>query len=242
MIQLIKIGSKEGIHMKIKVKSTNHQSPLPGIIITIVFLGISLFIFSLYFVQSNYSFTLNGLIQAISTFGIIYLMFAIIFLCFSLYFIYLLISPPKKYIAILTEKTHINKGEKNYTKVTFETIKNEDSDNVITKTYKGLIQNDPDLTVKEKYLIGIKEFNWQLKYVTEYSELTKYKKHIPNMNLTPVIISVLSIFVVSAIGIIILGLITLKKTVLMGLLYIIFGMIMFISMIKYGIIFFKKDK
>ena len=226
--------------MKYKIKSKNHQSPIPGIIFTIVFIAISLYIINMYFKSTDYEYTIKAFIFGIKEYGIMYLLFALIFLYFCIRLIYSLLSPPKKYVAILKEKKHINNKEKNYTKVKFETIENEDSDNAISTTYIGIIDDNPDIVVNEKYLIGIKEFNWQIKYVTEYKENIPHKKHIPNLNMMPVIISVLLIFITSAIGTIIVGFITMKTSMFLGLCFLAFGLFMLISMIKYAIIFFRK--
>ena len=216
--------------MKIKVKGINYQSPIPGLAITIMFLGVSIFIFSAFISQID-SFTIESIFSKFLEMGM-FLIFAIIFFCFGVYFVYIFFKPPTKYLAVLKQKERINTGSEEYFYVVFETIPNKDSDGFIQQVYEGYIDINSNLLLEQKYLIGIKECNWQIKYVMEYTNEVNYKESIPNAAMGPVILAVTSIFYISSIALIIYGIITCFNTHIFGVVYAIFGIFMFIGILQ----------
>lgn len=166
---------------------------IPGIIVTIIFLSVSVGIFIAFF-KSGKSF-----IDALASFGIT-LLFAIIFFGFSMYFIYALIKRPKGYKAKLVNKKVETYNGKQITYMEFNTEKErEQEEDFISADYKCYTIGENNLIVGNDYSLIIKEFNWEPKYVEEINnsyEQTKNKvsSKVPNMTMSPVFFSVGLIF------------------------------------------------
>ena len=156
--------------MKVYSKKHDKNTIIPGIIVTIILLLVSSGIF-IASVMSEKSF-----IDVLSSFGIL-LLFAVIFLGFSIYFIYILIKKPKDYKAkLINKKIEIYKG-KQITYMKFSTEKErEQEEDFISSEYKCYTIGKNNLIVGNDYSLGIKEFNWEPKYVEELKN--RYKLQI----------------------------------------------------------------
>lgn len=179
--------------MRVYVKKENKNTMIPGIIVTIIFLSVSVGIFIAFF-KIGKSF-----IDALASFGIT-LLFAIIFFGFSMYFIYALIKRPKGYKAKLVNKRVETYNVKQITYMEFNTEKErEQEEDFISADYKCYTIGENNLIVGNDYSLIIKEFNWEPKYVEEINnsyEQTKNKvsSKVPNMTMSPVFFSVGLIF------------------------------------------------
>ena len=179
--------------MRVYVKKEDKNTMIPRIIVTIIFLSVSVGIFIAFF-KSGKSF-----IDALASFGIT-LLFAIIFFGFSMYFIYALIKRPKGYKAKLVNKKVETYNGKQITYMEFNTEKErEQEEDFISADYKCYTIGENNLIVGNDYSLIIKEFNWEPKYVEEINnsyEQTKNKvsSKVPNMTMSPVFFSVGLIF------------------------------------------------
>ncbi len=179
--------------MKVYVKKEDKNTMIPRIIVTIVFLSVSVGIFIAFF-KSGKSF-----IDALASFGIT-LLFAIIFLGFSMYFIYALIKRPKGYKAKLVNKKVETYNGKQITYMEFKTEKErEQEEDFIPADYKCYTIGENNLIVGNNYSLRIKEFNWEPKYVEEINNsyengINKVSSKVPNMTMSPVFFSVGLIF------------------------------------------------
>lgn len=179
--------------MRVYVKKEDKNTIIPGIIVTIIFLSVSVSIFINFF-KSGKSF-----VDALSSFGIT-LLFAIIFFGFSMYFIYALIKRPKGYKAKLINKKIETYSSKQITYMEFSTQKErEQEEDFIPSVYRCYTIGENNLIVGNDYSLRIKEFNWEPKYVEEINnsyEKTKNKvaSKVPNMTMSPVFFSVELIF------------------------------------------------
>lgn len=176
--------------MKVYSKKHDKNTIIPGIIVTIILLLVSSGIF-IASVMSEKSF-----IDVLSSFGIL-LLFAVIFLGFSIYFIYILIKKPKDYKAkLINKKIEIYKG-KQITYMKFSTEKErEQEEDFISSEYKCYTIGKNNLIVGNDYSLGIKEFNWEPKYVEELKNRYKNKitDKVPNMTMSPVFLTIGLIF------------------------------------------------
>ena len=179
--------------MRVYVKKEDKNTMIPGIIVTIIFLSVSVGIFIAFF-KSGKSF-----IDALASFGIT-LLFAIIFFGFSMYFIYALIKRPKGYKAKLVNKKVETYNGNQITYMEFNTEKErEQEEDFISADYKCYTIGENNLIVGNDYSLRIKEFNWEPKYVEEINnsyEQTKNKvaSKVPNMTMSPIFFSVGLIF------------------------------------------------
>lgn len=173
--------------MKVYVKKGECQNPIPGIILTIAFLCISLFIF--------YScFSYNSFMEILLEKGTD-LLFAIVFFAFSLYFLFILFKGPKKFNATLTNKVIENYNGKVITYMTFSTIKDKKQEkDFVPQTFTCYTYGDNDLVENENYVVKIKEFNWKIKTVEEFVVLNNDVSKVPNMTMSPVFLAVGFIF------------------------------------------------
>lgn len=214
--------------MRTKVKSVNHQSVLPGLFIILIFFGLGVLIL----VPIINTIIAEGLLM-----GILYSFIAIIFdaafLGFSMYGITKLIGPRTRYQAVLTHKDKIIHNDKEYLVLDF--LVDEGDDKIIQNGFKAYCPKteDNDFTINEKYIIGIQEANWEIKYVELFDETKKVKKKMPSMTMRPIFYTVSAIFYFSFIGAIIMGIISLKDSIFMGLVLIIYGVASTILLSKY---------
>lgn len=169
--------------MKVYVKKGEYQSYIPGIIITIIFLSISIGIFI-------FCFSYNSLMEVLKKQGFI-LLFAIVFFVFSLYFIHSLFKHPKGFSAKLNKKVVENYKGNKITYMTFTTFNdNTQEENFIPKTYTCYTYGDNALIENKNYLIKIKEFNWKIKAIEELNELSNNTSKLPNITLSPILIAI----------------------------------------------------
>lgn len=176
--------------MTVYSKKEDKNTIIPGIIVTIIFLSFSIGIF-IAAIISDKSF-----IEVLESFGIA-LVFAIIFFGFGMYFIYMLLKKPKGYKAKLVSKKNETYNGKQITYMKFNTEKEkEQEEDFISADYKCYTIGENNLVVGNDYLLKIKEFNWEPKYVEEikYSCENKVTSKILNMTLTPVLIALGLIF------------------------------------------------
>lgn len=161
---------------------------IPGIIVTIVFLSVSIGIF-IAGITSGKSF-----IDVLASFGIT-LLFAIIFFGFGMYFLYALFKRPKGYKATLVNKKIETFNGKQITYMEFNTEKErEQEEDFISADYKCYTIGENNLVVGNDYLLRIKEFNWEPKYIEEINNSYEQKKNkvaskVPNMTMSPVFFS-----------------------------------------------------
>ena len=82
--------------MKVFMKKGDYQSLIPVLIITFLFLFVSIYLLYPYFVSESFldTFFQNGVTLV---FGVFFLFFAVLFLIY-------LFKPPKKYTAVLISK------------------------------------------------------------------------------------------------------------------------------------------
>ena len=179
--------------MKVYVKKEDKDTMIPGIIITIIFLSISVGIFISFF-KSEKSF-----VDTLASFGNT-LVGAIIFFGFSMYFIYILFKRPKGYKAKLVNKKIETYNGRQITYMKFKTEKeSEQEEDFISSDYRCYTIGENNLIVGNDYSLRIKEFNWEPKFVEEInnsyeSSKNKVASKVPNMTITPVSFSVGLIF------------------------------------------------
>jgi len=179
--------------MRVYVKKEDKNTMIPGIIVTIIFLSFSIGVF-IAGITSGKSF-----IYVMASFGIT-LLFAIIFFGFGICFVYALIKRPKGYKAKLVNKKNETYNGKQITYMEFSTQKErEQEEDFIPSDYSCYTIGENNLIVGNDYLLRIKEFNWEPKYVEEINdsyENTKNKvaSKVPNMTMSPIFFSVGLIF------------------------------------------------
>ena len=173
--------------MKVHVKKGECQTPIPAIIVTIVFLSFSIGVF-----VSCFSY--NSFMEALSEVGML-LIFALVFFAISLYFIYALFKRPKEFSAKLTKKNVENYKGRQITYMTFTAEKEkEQEEDFIPATYTCYTYGNNKLIKNKKYIIKIKEFNWKIKAVEEDNNLQSNIFKVPNMTLSSVFLAIGFIF------------------------------------------------
>ena len=194
------------VNIKVYVKKEDKNTMIPRIIITIVFLSISIGIFLAGFTSSK------SFIDVLASFGII-LLFAIIFFGFGMYFFYALIKRPKGYKAKLINKKIETYNDKQITYMEFCTEKErKQEEDSIPSYYRCYTIEENNLIVGNDYSLKIKEFNWEPKYVEEINnsyEKTKNKiaSKVSNITMSPLFFSI-GVFFVGLLFLCILGIIT----------------------------------
>ena len=179
--------------MKVYVKKEDRNAMIPGIIVTIIFLAVSVGIFIAFF-KSKKSF-----VDALASFGT-ELIFAIIFFGFSMYFIYALFKWPKGYKAKLVNKGIETYNDRQITYMEFNTEKErEQLEDFVPSDYRCYTIGENNLIVGNDYSLKIKEFNWEPKFVEEINSSygnsqNKVASKVPNMTMSPVFFSVELIF------------------------------------------------
>lgn len=204
--------------MRIKLKDVHPESMLPRLFIIFLFLGVGIIL-------------LIPIIKVIMTEGIILgllyslgiLIFELLFGGFGLFFLIKLIGPKARYCAVLTHKDSVIHKSKEYLVLDF--LIEESDDGVIQNGYKAYcpIKENDIFTVNEKYIIGIQEVNWEIKYVEPFNKTKKTKTKLPNLTMRPILYAVGAIFYLSFISAIVVGIYTLGQSILMGVIYISFG-------------------
>ena len=147
--------------MKVYVKKEDKNSLIPGIIITILFLSISVDVF-IYFFGSG-----KSIFDSIKSIGSI-MVFAVIFFLLSIYFIVYLIKPSKGYKAKLMSKEKSYYNGKTITYMTFRTGEDYKDEAKYSEYKCYTIGDNNNLNLGSEYILKVKEFNWQPRYVEEY--------------------------------------------------------------------------
>lgn len=177
------------VYVKKEDKKVDKNTMISGIIVTIIFLSVSVGIFIAFF-KSGKSF-----IDALASFGGA-LLFAIISFGFSMYFIYTLIKRPKGYKAKLVNKKIETYNGKQITYMEFNTEKErEQEEDFISTDCKCYTIGENNLIAGNDYSLRIKEFNWEPKYVEEINDSYESKKNkfaskVPSMTMFPVFFAV----------------------------------------------------
>lgn len=175
--------------MKVYVKKEDKNTIIPGIIVAIVFLSFSIGIFIAYF-KSGKSFA-----EALVSFGITFFV-AIIFFVFGVFFIYFLFKRSKGYKAKLVNKKIETYNGKQITYMEFNTEKErEQEEDFISSDYRCYTVGENNLIVGKDYLLRIKEFNWEPKFVDLINNSNKNFKNnvtskVPNMSMIPIFLSI----------------------------------------------------
>lgn len=168
--------------MKVYVKKEDKNTMIHGLIVTIMFLSISAGIFIDFF-KSKKSF--DDVFFAIIFFG-----------GFSMYLIYALLKWPKGYKAKLVNKNIETYNGKQITYMEFNTEKKrEQAEDFISSDYRCYTIGENNLIVGNDYLLRIKEFNWEPKFVEEInnsyeSSKNKVASKVPSMTMSPVFFSI----------------------------------------------------
>lgn len=180
--------------MKVHVRKGDYQSPIPGLVIMSIFLGISIFICY----AAAYGIKTEG--YSIFEFSIP-LAFALVFFSFSLYFLYALFKKPKGYQALLIEKTLTQYKGKDITLMRFKALVVDEKKISVPNEYICFTYGTNELILRNEYIIKIKEFNWKIKAVEELHgyETEDSAKKVPNIAMVPVVLGIGFIF--SSIGI-----------------------------------------
>ena len=124
----------------IRVKNEDAQPMLPGIIITLIFFAAGIGAVTVSYIKAGGSFRLmmyNDLLM---------LLFAVVLLAFSGFFVYLLIKPPKAYSAVLEERSQTDEG----IRLVFSAG---------MRTHICYADEDMPLTEGLSYTVYIKQFN-----------------------------------------------------------------------------------
>jgi len=181
--------------VKVYVKKEDKNTMIPGIIVTIIFLLFSLGVFIAGIISGK------SFIDLLSSFGIV-LIFAIIFFGLGMYFVYALIKSPKGYkVKLVNKKIKTYNGKQIiYMEFNIEEDgeKEEDGEGeeaFISADYKCYTFEDNNLIVGNAYLLRIKEFNWEPKYVEEISNSyeqpkNKVASNLAKFTMSPVLFSV----------------------------------------------------
>ena len=142
--------------MKVYTQDGESQSMFGGLLVTFVFFVYSLYIF-ISFIQSK------NIAETLADLGV-GLVFALIFFVIATYFIILLLKKPKSFTAELVKKEiQVYKG-KIITYMEFVTF---EAENKIGMHYFCYTYGENNLILNKKYLIKVKEFNWNIKRVEE---------------------------------------------------------------------------
>lgn len=180
------INNNEVLNVRVYVKKEEKNAIIEGIVITIGFLAVSIYIFINFFKSGK------TLIDALASFGTL-LLFAIIFFAFSIYFIYFLIKRPRGFKAKLIDKKIENYNGQQITYMKFRVQKErEQAIDFIRSEYNCYTIGENNLIVENEYVLRIKEWNWEPKYVEELESNTSNKvaSKVPNMTMSPVFFSI----------------------------------------------------
>lgn len=175
--------------MRVYVKKEDRNPMFPGIIVMTIFLSFSIGMF-IAFIQSDKPF-----IETLASAGSL-LLFAIIFFAFGIYFAHALIKKPKAFLGqLVSKKSEIYKG-KNITSMVFRIRagkeQKEECDEV---EYQCYTKGENNLILEKEYVLKIKEFNWEIKYVKEMiDEKNEVVRSLPEVTLYPVLLAILFFF------------------------------------------------
>ena len=140
--------------MRVRVKKGDCEPAIAGIIVTIVFLSFAAFTF-LSFLSAN------SFMEFFEQFGV-GIVFALVFFCFGILFLFYMIKPCKKYKGKLTYKKFEDYKGKNILVMKFKVLGNDVS---VYQEYSCYTTKENDLVLGRHYEIFVKEFNWKIKRV-----------------------------------------------------------------------------
>ena len=180
--------------MKKKKKKGDYQSLIPVLIITFLFLFVSIYLLYPYFVSESFldTFFQNGVTLV---FGVFFLFFAVLFLIY-------LFKPPKKYTAVLISKNMgYYRGEAVYDMV-FEALKQKKrSGDLVPRKFSCFTYEDNDLVVNQQYTIYVKEVNWIIKKVEPFDgKVSKVPVSANIFVLCAIDVALFALFVLGIVG------------------------------------------
>ena len=160
--------------MKIKLKCVSTQPFFANLFVTLLFLLVPGGYF--YYVFNKYTSVMDAIFDE----GIALLVLGV-FLVLGIYFLYALIKLPTKYYCTLVDiKSSVVKG-KSVVNLTFDLKKRHTQNNdLVPSTFECYVNSADELIKGTDYVVGIKEFNWDVKYVEEYSSSSNVKEYLPN--------------------------------------------------------------
>lgn len=207
--------------MRVYVKKENKNTMIPGIIVTIVFLLVSSWVF-ITVIKSEKSF-----IEILENFGI-ELIFSIIFFGIGTCFVYFLFKTPKKYkVKLVNKKIETYNGEQiTYMEFMEFELPKAQKGNSNCYSYSCYTKGENDLIVGNDYVLRIKQFNWEPKFVEKLDSCFKNKIafNLPNRTLTPIFL-IFGLIFFGLLCLCILGIITYPKYMHIYVLVGIFSLV-----------------
>ena len=173
--------------MKVYVKDKDKNPIIPSIIITIVMLTFSIGVF-IFFIASKMPIS-----DILDSFGFL-IVLAVIFFVLGVILIYILLKKPKGYIVKLVNKkiemyngmqiTYMEFNTEDHEEITEdeeETLEDEeevleDEEEISNADYLCYTIGENNLFIGKDYLLKIKEFNWEPKYIEEINYSYEQKK------------------------------------------------------------------
>lgn len=152
--------------MKVKIKRFDYQSEL--IRIGVIFILGTFSAYALIMFLEEFNSQLYSFKDILKQQGDL-LLFGTIFFLFDMYALYYSIKRPKVYRATLVKKKIEKYKEKEITCMVFKIKKNEAKD-FVPRKYECYTEGTNDFIEGREYLIGIKEYNWQIKNVKNIEE------------------------------------------------------------------------
>lgn len=182
--------------MKVYLKKEDKNSMIPGIIVMIIFIAIFTGVtISILNEQTDF-------VHILLKYNVL-LIFALIFGGFGIFFLIFLIKRPKRYLAKLVAKKLEKYKDLEITYMKF-TVKGNTPDDI--SEYKCYTIGENDLQIGNEFVLKIKQFNWEPKYVEKQGNNFKVKETLPKKQRSLVFILVnivfVSLLVVSILGII----------------------------------------
>lgn len=206
--------------MRVYVKKENKNTMIPGIIVTIVFLLVSSWVF-ITAIKSDKSF-----IEIVENFGI-ELIFSFVFSVLGICFVYFLFKPPKKYkVKLVNKKIETYNGEQiTYMEFIEFGLPKEQKESSDCYSYSCYTKGENDLIVGNDYVLRVKQFNWEPKFVEKLDSCFKNKIafNLPNMTLTPISL-ILGLIFFGVLCLCILGIITYPEYIYIYVLVGIFSL------------------
>ena len=180
--------------MKVCIKRKDYQNIIPAYFAMAGFLGYGIFVFNLVTSADDIVYYIvDNLLNVI---------FTIFFVGLDIFFVIYMFKKPKEFTAQLISKEEQNYKGQQITYMTFKTAKETSNDiDYIETEYKCYTKEPNNLVVNQIYLIGIKEFNWQMKYVKDYQvqPLDPIKK-VPKMNMSFIYLVIGGFFGITVLG------------------------------------------
>lgn len=206
--------------MRVYIKKKDKNTMIPGIIVTIIFLSVSSWVF-ITAIKSDKSF-----IEIVENFGI-ELIFSFVFSVLGICFVYFLFKPPKKYkVKLVNKKIETYNGEQiTYMEFIEFGLPKEQKESSDCYSYSCYTKGENDLIVGNDYVLRVKQFNWEPKFVEKLDSCFKNKIafNLPNMTLTPISL-ILGLIFFGVLCLCILGIITYPEYIYIYVLVGIFSL------------------